>query len=243
MTEKYMGFWDHFAELRKRMKYSALVFALGVFGFYAVTGYLLKFMTGHFLSSYSAVKLLAATPMVGFMTRIKFALILALVITIPFLIYEMFMFVNPALKKKHSFLFLKVWFSSMFLFACGVAFIYFILIPLMLKFFIEYNTKLGLTNFFALDTFFSFIILTLFIGGIMFQVPLILILANRLGILKKSLLSHGRKWVYLFILIIAGVVTPDHTVISQLALGGVLVVLFEISLLFCKKDVPSPFAA
>ncbi|MBW2964952.1 twin-arginine translocase subunit TatC [Candidatus Woesearchaeota archaeon] len=236
MTEKYMSFWDHCAELKSRIKISAYTLIIGFFVFYWVTSYLLAELMDHFLGSYSNVQLIATDPMVGFITRIQFALILAVAITIPFFIYEMFLFINPALNKTHSRLFIRVSLSSMFLFVAGVAFVTFVLIPLMLKFFISYNAMMGLTNFFAIDSFFKFVVITMFVGGVIFQVPLVILLANQLGLVKKSTLSHSRKWVYLIILILSGIATPDHSIISQLALSIVIIMLFEGSLLFCKKD-------
>jgi len=240
MTEKYMSIWEHLEELRSRLKISGFVFLISVFVFYAITDKLISIMTQHFLGGFENVKLISSDPMMGFSTRIEFTLILALSVTIPFLIYELFLFISPALNEKHKHVFLKTALSSMVLFICGMSFMYFVLIPLMFSFFIEYNAKMGLTNFFALDSFFSFVILTIFMGGVVFQVPLVLVFANRIGLIKKSTLKHSRKWVVLITLIVSGIATPDHSIISQLALAIVLILLFEISLIFFKKEVPAP---
>jgi sec-independent protein translocase protein TatC len=108
------------------------------------------------------------------------------------------------------------------------------MLPIILQFFIQSNTILGLSNLFSVEPFFEFIALNLFMGGLVFQTPLILVMANKIGILPREWLTGSRRMAFIVILLIAGIVTPDHSIISQLILGGVMYLLFELSILFMK---------
>ncbi|MBW3000225.1 twin-arginine translocase subunit TatC [Candidatus Woesearchaeota archaeon] len=231
--DKKMSFWDHVAELRKRLRIPFIVFIAILFVAYPITPYIIQFLRDYFIGGYG-LQLLANTPMQGFIIRIKLSMIIGLSAMIPVLVYELFAFIVPALKKKHKRWVIKNLFAASILFIAGVLFVFLILLPMIMNFFIEYNQSLGLTNLFQVNLFYQFIILNLFIGGLIFETPLLLITANRLGIIKKETLSRKRGYVYVGILLIAGILTPDHTIISQLALGIVLFALFEISLFFFK---------
>lgn len=231
--EKMMTIWEHIAELRSRVKTSLVVFVVTFFGFYMLSDRLLNFLWNHFIGAYN-LTLLAPSVMSGFVTQLNLALILACTYTLPVFMYEMFKFVDPAINRKHKSIALKIIFSATFLFMAGVAFVYFIMLPMLLDFFIKNNSNLGLSNFFTVEQFFEFVMFNLFVGGLIFQTPLIIIMLNRIGIVPKKWLAKSRGIIYVVVLVIAGILTPDHSIISQLVMGGMMIVLFEISLLFSK---------
>lgn len=228
-----MSFWDHLGELKSRLRISVIIFIVSFFVIYLFSSRIFQLIKDHFIGHYD-LKLLAPTVMSGFMLSLKMGFWLGLAITLPVLIYEIFKFIDPALPQKYHRLSLKMIFSSGALFLAGMAFVYFVMLPMIMDFFISYNDKLGLVNLFSTEQFFTFIILNLFMGGIIFQTPLIIISANRLGMIQKETLTKSRRWAYVIILLLAGIITPDHTIISQLVLGGMIIALFEMSLLFCK---------
>ena len=230
---KMMTFWEHIDELKGRIKTSLIVFVVTFFGFYALSDRLLNFLWGHFVGQYH-LTLLAPDVMSGFMTQLNLSILLACTYTIPVFMYGLFAFVDPAISNKHRNIALKIIFSATFLFISGVAFVYFIMLPLLMDFFVQSNTALGLANFFSAEAFFDFITFNMFLGGLTFQTPLIIIMLNRIGILPREWLSKSRSVIYVVILILAGILTPDHSIISQLVLGGMMMVLFEIALLFSK---------
>jgi sec-independent protein translocase protein TatC len=236
--EKMMPFWDHIGELRTRIKTSLMVFIIAFFLFYLLSDRLLTFLWGHFIGQFQGpeynLTLLASSVMSGFVTQLNLSLIMASALALPMFLYEIFMFVDPAISRKHRLIAIEIVFSATFLFICGVAFVYFIMLPMLLKFFVESNAELGLANFFTVESFFEFVMFNLFIGGLIFQTPLIITMLNRIGIIPKKWLVESRKLIYVGILVIAGIITPDHSIISQLVLGGMMIVLFEISLIFSK---------
>ncbi len=238
MTEKRMSFFEHVYELRDRIRMTAIIFVLAFFIAFIFSQDLLNLLWMQFLGTYSPqdvkLQLLATSVMSGFVTQLHLAFLVATAVSVPLFLYEMFMFVEPALSRKHKTTAIKIMLASGGLFIAGVLFIYFVMLPLILAFFIRANTAMGIANYFSVESFFEFIVLNLFIGGMVFQTPLIIITLNRLGILPKDMLVRSRRVVYVVLLIVAGVVTPDSSIISQLVLGGMMAVLFEISLLFVK---------
>lgn len=233
-----MSLVDHVTELRGRLRISVIVFLLAFSVSYLFSAEILLFLWDHFLGQFSMedgqVSLLATSMMSGFVTQLNISLILAAAASIPVFIYEMFLFIEPALNKKHRLIAAKIIISASLLFVAGTAFVYYIMLPMLISFFIQSNSSLGISNYFSVESFFEFIMLNMFLGGIIFQMPLLLTMANRIGILPREWLLRSRRFVYIFILLMAGIITPDHSIISQLVLSFAMVLLFEISLLFSK---------
>jgi sec-independent protein translocase protein TatC len=238
MTEKRMTFFGHVTELRNRLRISIIVFLIVFFATFIFSSQILNLLWSQFIGQYKApgyhLELLANSVMSGFVTQLNLAFILAASISMPLFILEMYLFVEPALDRKKKSASMKIVASSLGLFIAGVLFVYFVMLPLILSFFIQANTDLGVANFFSVESFFSFIMTNLFIGGMIFQTPLVIVILNRLGILPRAWLVKSRRMVYVIILLIAGIVTPDSSIISQLVLGAVMALLFEISMLIVK---------
>jgi len=239
MAEVYMTFFEHIEELRNRVRTSLVVFILGfVLGLLfsdKIITWMWNDFAGHYnLGTYQPV-LTATSVMSGFMVQLDISFILGVTLAIPVLIYELFLFIEPALLESHKMLTLKVMVSSAVLFILGALFVYYIMLPLMIDFFVQSNVALGIANFFSVESFFEFELVNLFIGGMTFQTPLIIIGLNRMGVLPKAWMTKSRRMVFVVILAISGIVTPDHSIISQLALGLVMQGLFELGLLFCTK--------
>lgn len=238
MSEKRMPFIDHVYELRDRIRVSMVVFVVAFFATFIFSNQILNLLWAQFLAQYASpgyrVELLAESVMSGFATQLNLSFIIAAAVTMPLFLYELYMFIEPALSRRSRSAAVKIMVSSAALFIAGAVFVYLVMLPLILAFFINANTALSLANFFSVESFFSFIVLNLFVGGLIFQTPLVIVILNRAGILPKQWLVSSRRIVYVVILVIAGIVTPDSSIISQLVLAGVMVLLFEISLLLAK---------
>jgi sec-independent protein translocase protein TatC len=236
--KKRMSFMEHLAELRGRLRISVIVFVLVFFISYVFSDRILLFLWDHFLGQFDLepyqLALLANSVMSGFVTQLNLSLIVAAATTIPVFIYEMFLFIEPALDRKHRLMAAKIVLSATVLFIIGAAFVYYIMLPMLLGFFIQSNVNLGVSNFFSVELFFEFIMINMFLGGVVFQTPLIIILANQVGILPREFLANSRRFVYIAILIFAGIITPDHSIVSQLILSAAMLILFEMGLLFTK---------
>ena len=127
---------------------------------------------------------------------------------------------------------------SPILFLSGAAFAFYVMFPLVFKFFIELNLSSPVPSVLmpSVTNYLSFSIGMLKVFGIVFQMPLILVLLNRIGILSRKLVIKSQRYVVVIIFIIAAILTPGPDVLSQFILAIPMLLLFEISILFMKKE-------
>ena len=126
---------------------------------------------------------------------------------------------------------------SPILFVIGASFAFYILFPIVFKFFIELNQDASVPSTLlpVARDYLRFAIGMLKIFGVAFQLPLIMVLLNRIGFLKRELVLKMRRYAIVFIVIIAAILTPPD-VVSQILLAVPMWLLFEISILFMRKD-------
>ena len=172
-------------------------------------------------------------PMEVFFVKLKLALVLALVLAYPWNIYQLWQFLLPALYEGERRA-LKYWLlSSSLLFALGVAFCIAFILPLLMKFSagfatVEVQPILGLSGFISLS---GWLMLAF---GLMFQVPILVLVAVRFGLVSYESLRNKRPYVIVLILVLAAILTPPD-VVSQLMLAIPTWLLFEIGLLVSKR--------
>ncbi|MDY6931721.1 MAG: twin-arginine translocase subunit TatC [Halobacteriota archaeon] len=172
-------------------------------------------------------------PLELILTRLKLSVICALVITVPLVIYEVFKFMAPGLYPHERNFFLLVVPSSLLLLIIGIALGYFLALPGILKYTILYGEELAVTALSIKKTF--SIVTTVLAGfGLSLQFPLVLLLAIKMGLIEYETLKGRRLWVYGGLLAATMIVTPDPTGMSQLLVVGVLVLLYEVSMLIAR---------
>lgn len=165
--------------------------------------------------------------------RITLSLMCALIVGIPLLMYEVAAFMNPGLyPSERRFLLIVIPFS-LTLFVAGVLLGYFVLLPLLLRVLIFHSGNVAVVQLSVGKTF--SMITTMLTGlGIVFQFPLLVVLAVKMKLVKYKTLKEKRWWVYAALLAFAVFISPDPTAISQLVVAVVLVALFEVSLLIAR---------
>ena len=173
----------------------------------------------------------------GLMIQFSLATLVALIITIPFLLWHIWAYIAPGLHKNEKQFLLPIFLLSPLLFVVGAAFAFYVLFPVVFKFFIDLNTSGDVPTvlFPAVRGYLAFAIDLLKIFGVAFQLPLILVLLNRVGALSKKTAIQSRKYVIVIIFIFAAVLTPPD-IISQILLAIPMWLLFEISLFFMNSD-------
>lgn len=225
---------SHLLELRDRLLYS--VIAVGV-----VFGALLPFT--------SDVYTLVAEPLIGvlpagagmiatevaspFLTPIKLTLAVAVVITIPFLLYQLWAFVAPGLYRHEQQLVMPLLVSSTLLFYGGMAFAYFVVFPMAFGFFVHALPP-GVTMMTDIRSYLDFVFSMFFAFGISFEVPVAVILLARMGVVDPHTLSQKRPYVILWAFIAAAVITPPD-IFSQFFLAVPMILLFEVGLFFARR--------
>ncbi len=171
------------------------------------------------------------TQMAGqFTLQINSSIICGIILTIPYFLFEIWLFIKPALKvneKKSARGF--VFFSSS-LFFIGVLFGYYLISPLSINFLANFTVSPDIKNTFTIDSYLS-TVATLTLGsGIIFQLPIVIYILSKIGIMTPKFMRASRRYSTVLILIIAAVVTPTADILTMLVVAAPLFVLYEISI-------------
>lgn len=227
--EEEMSFFDHLAELRKRAIYIILSVVISSAVIFPFMPKLIEILRRELIE----VPLHVFSPMEAIFVTFKASIYAGVVISSPVIIYEIWAFVSPGLTKKERRMVITALIPTILLFLTGASFAYFVILPLTLKFFFRFSYRMA-TPLFGLDQTLSFVFSMLFIFGVVFQFPLVIAVLARLGVVTYQFLATKRKYALLIIFIVAGIITPDPTVVSQTIVGVPLYVLFEISIWVAK---------
>lgn len=234
---KEMTLMQHFVELRRRILWVALFFVGGlVLGWY-ISPFLQQFLSQPLLDVWTDGELLYSGLSDGLMIRFSLSVLFSLLISIPFALWHVWAFVAPGLKKNERNFIWPILVLSPVLFLLGAGFAFYVLFPFVFKFFIELNQTSPVPSVVlpVAKDYLKFAIGLLKVFGLAFQLPLILVLLNRIGVLPKKYAVKMRRYAIVLIVVVAAVLTPPD-VVSQVALALPMWALFEISLLFMKSD-------
>ena len=167
-----------------------------------------------------------------FFTHMWIAILGGIILAFPYIIYELWKFIKPALKNTESApakLFVIV---ASVLFIIGILFGYFILFPMSYNFLINYNLSDG--NFVhtqnTLDDYISLISTMTLVSGIVFELPIMVYLLSKIGLLTPTFMRNYRKYAVVVILIVAAVITPSPDITSQMVVAIPMYLLYEISI-------------
>jgi sec-independent protein translocase protein TatC len=166
------------------------------------------------------------------MAPLKLVFFSALLITMPYLFYEMWMFMSPGLYKKEKSFIAPLMLSTIFLFLSGVAFAYFIVCPIIFKFFIGVAPE-SISVMTDINQYMNFVIKLIFAFGIAFEIPVATFLLIKSEIVKKETLVKARPYLVIVFFVFGMLLTPPD-IFSQLFLAIPMWVLFELGLLVSK---------
>jgi len=172
-----------------------------------------------------------------FYQHFMIAIIGGLVLAMPYLLYEIYRFIKPALKsseKKYSFL--VIGFSSS-LFFSGVLFGYYILSPISVNFLANYSLSDSIERNFKVSSVINFISLLTLGAGIIFELPIVVYFLSKIGLLTAETMKKYRRLAIIIILIISAVITPPD-VMSQIILTFPILILYEIGIVIARKVSP-----
>ncbi len=226
-----MPFLDHLEELRWR-----IIKALVSIIIFAVIGYIFSNAIIELLSvpiqqTEPPLQLLNTTILGVFMVKMKVAIMVGLIFSIPVIIYQAWQFIAPGLfdsEKRHVPTFIVV---TMLCFLIGGTFSYYIMIPWSLKFFAILNHGLpGVINYVTINDYMSYLVILLIFTGIAFELPVIVFILTRMGIVDPKLLRKIRRFAYLIILILSAIFTPADP-FTMIGVAAPMITLYEVSIL------------
>ena len=231
-----MTLMEHFAELRRRFLWCVVIFATAfVFGWYVAPS-VQEFLTEPLLKIWRG-SLLYTGITDGLMIRLSLSTVIALLIVLPALLWHVWAFVKPGLHKREKNFIWPLLIASPVLFVIGASFAFYILFPFVFDFFIELNKSAAIPAIImpAARDYLAFSIRLLKVFGIAFQLPIVMIFLNRIGVLSRSSVCKMRRYAIIVVVIIAAMLTPPD-VVSQILLAVPMYALFELSILFMHRD-------
>lgn len=231
MNDKQMHYTDHVTELRNRLLVTAVFFVIAFAAGIYLSGMVVEYLQHTLTEKQFTLNAFRLTdPMYVFL---MFAFIIALTLTMPLFLYQLWAFVSPALYKHERRITLMYIPFTVLLFLLGIGFSYFVLFPYAVDFMLKMAGRLQIEGTFGVYQYFTFLLQITIPFGFLFQLPLLAMFLTRLGIVNPDFLRSIRKYAYFVLLILAGLITPPD-VISQLIVMAPLVVLYECSIVISR---------
>jgi sec-independent protein translocase protein TatC len=232
--DKKMPLTEHLVDLRKRLVNSLIAVGVVFFACYYFKDWLFDIVTRPLTSVLPKNSYLIYTGLTeAFFVYMKLAFFSALIITSPFILYQIWKFVAPGLlapEKKYVVPFVV---SSTFLFVGGVLFGYFIALPPAFEFFVSFNNKY-LQAMISFGDYLSMFVTFLLGFGLSFELPIFMFFLAKLGIVNSKMLSKQRRFAILIIFIAAAILTPSPDALSQILMAIPLMFLYEVSIFVAK---------
>lgn len=177
------------------------------------------------------------SPIEAFMINMKLATVVGLILASPFVLRELWSFASPALKPNERAGVLMVFSLGLFFFSAGLAFGYFVIIPLALDFLIRYNLDYHFLPQWTLEEYFNFVVNFLLVFGCVFELPLVLAALVSIGLATPAFLAQKRKHAIFGIFILAAFIAPSADPVTQTIVAVPLVFLYELGIWLSRLAV------
>jgi len=238
-----MSLTEHLVELRIRITRSLIALVIGFGGCYYYKDWIFDIVTRPLTQALPKNSYLIYTGLTdAFFTYMKVAFFASLIITSPFILYQIWKFIAPALHSKEKKYLLPFVFFSTLLFVSGVVFGYFIALPPAFEFFVSFNNKY-LQAMISFSDYLSLFVTFLLGFGLSFELPVFIFFLTKLGIVNAKMLSKQRRYAILVIFVVAAVLTPSPDALSQVLMAIPLMFLYEVSIFvskFAEKNKVAP---
>ena len=246
-----MSFLGHLEELRWRLIYSSIaviVFAVVIFVYtewitkniflwLADTDFpIFKFFCWavNLCPEKIDIKWQSVEMMGQFGTNLMMSIIGGIVLAFPWIFYQIWSFVKPGLKKNEVQSVRGIVFFVSILFFIGIAFGYFVIAPLTVQFFGNWQMAEGINNIITINSYLKTIVSTVFFTGLLFLLPVVIFIFSKLGIITAKWLKKYRKHSFVAVLILAAIITPPD-LFTQIIVSIPIVLLYEFGIWIAKR--------
>lgn len=241
--EGTMSLSGHLKELRNRIVVCVLLLLVAFAACLSVAPGIVTALTD--MGDQYAYRYVYIAPQELLLVYMNAALVGAVVLCFPVLAYEAYAFCRPGLSRKAQFYTVGALIAGALFFAAGVAFAYYISLPFMLRFLIQFTHEVNVAASISIGEYVGFLLTVFVIFGLIFELPVISVLLTGLGVIKAEWLVKGRRIMIVLIFVLAAIITPPD-VVSQIMVALPMLGLYELSILLSriigrakKKEAPA----
>ena len=255
--EKVMTFWDHLDELRSHIFRSLIaVVILAIIAFlnreFIFDSVILAPSSSDFFTNRALCKVgewlslnalciddmklqIINIKMSGqFLTHMYISIIAGFIFAFPYVLWEIWRFVQPAMLEKERKYSKGGLFISTLLFLTGILFSYYLIVPLTVNFLGTYQVSESVTNQISLSSYISTVVSVTFAVGIVFELPILVYFLTKIGVLTPDFMQKNRKYMFVILLVLSAIITPPD-MFSQVLVVLPLIGLYEISIKVSKR--------
>ncbi len=229
ISEREMGFWDHIGELRKRLFISVAIVVVCAGASFLFMDQLMAIITRPLLLSKPGMKLITLAPTEAFFFYMRLCVVAAIVVASPLILHQLWLFLAPALKPAERRKAGPVVPAVLLLFASGVAFVYYLLLPPSLQLLMSFGDKYLQANW-SSDYYYNFVFSLCLAGGLLFELPIIMWLLGWLGIVTPALLWKQTGTALVILMIAAAIITPTGDAFTMLIFTAPLMLLYFLGI-------------
>jgi len=231
-----MTFFEHLVELRKRLINSLIAIGIGAFVGVYIAKYVIRFVTQPMNAALKASNLpqhlIYTHPAGGFNLLITLGIYIGVVLASPVVLYQIWLFVAPALYKHERGAISGFLFSTVFLFLAGIAFGYFVTLPYMLKFLVSFTVVSlpGIEPMITVTEYFDLTLMVLLGFGLVFELPVLIFFLSIFGIVTPQFLWRNIRYAILVIAIVAAIITPTPDAMTMLIFMAPMIGLYFVGI-------------
>jgi len=226
--QKEMPFTEHLRELRNRLMICLIVVGVIMLAAFWPSQYAIVWLKNEYLGA--ALQLHAFAPTDVIFTELKFSLYAGIVLGMPVIVYQAWMFIVPAFHPKTRRVVYLYTLPSLLLAAAGIAFCHFFIIRKVLTALLSITQSVA-TETFGVEATLNLILLTFLAFAIVFQTPTVMVALARIGVINVPMLRTYRRYAAMGILLVGGLAAPDASPVTMLLIAGPMYVLYEAGIL------------
>ncbi len=175
-----------------------------------------------------------------FLIHMSISFYMGLLLSFPYILYQLFRFVSPALRENERRYSLRIVTFSSLLFVAGMFICYFLIFPLSFRFLATYQVSEEVSNIITLSSYMDTFMMLMLMMGVVFEIPVVCWFFAKIGFLQDSYMKKYRKHAVVIILVIAAIITPTTDVFTLTIVFVPIYILYEVSIWIVRRSVPKP---